>query len=127
MSSSRVIAAPFLSLFRRRCVEQNGLQILVAKVLTPVAGVSVVSVVAVVRMTVAMLLSRGPDVQRMQGKGREATEQQAGAGNVAEAAKRVVTISPARRPYSHCLDQRRRLVGHLLRLGRRPVCMSPQC
>lgn len=112
MSSRRVIAAPFLGLFRRRGVEQDGLQILVAKVLMWVV---------VVRMVVPMLLPRGPDVQRVQRKGGKATEQHADAGNVAEAAKRVVTISPARRPYSHCLDQRGRLVGHFLRLGRRPL------
>lgn len=111
MRSRGVIAAPFLGLFPRWCAEQDGLQILVRKVLM---------LMAVMRMAVAMLQSRRPNVQRVKGEGGKATEQQADAGNCAEAATGVVMVSPTRRPNSHCLDQRGRLVGHFFRRGRRP-------
>ncbi len=114
MCSRGVIAAPFLRLFPRWCAEQDGLQILVRKVLMLMA------VMAVVRMTVAMLQSRRPNVQSVQSKGGKAAEQQADGGNCAEAATCVVMVSPTRRANSHCLDQRGRLVGHFFRRGRRP-------
>lgn len=112
MSSSGVIAAPFLGLCRRRRVEQDLLQLLVRQafalvVVVVVVVVMVVMVVmAVVWVTVwtMVVLPRGPDVHDVEKKCRKAAEKHAGACNGAEAASCVVRISPARSPDAHCLD-----------------------
>ena len=68
----------------------------------------------------AVMVMVGPEEERVEGEGDEAGDEDAGAGEGAEAAARLVRVSPARRADPHRLDEGRRLVRHFLRLRREP-------
>lgn len=97
MGTRGVVAAPFFSLFRRGCVEQYGLQILVRKVLTLAA------VMTVMWVTVSMIF-RGPNIKGVEYKRCEAKEEHGETCDGAEATNCVMTVSPAGRSDTNRLD-----------------------
>ena len=95
-------------------VEQDRLELVVRQGFAVVPGQGMVAVVAVMAVV-------GPEEEGMESEADEAEDEDARAGEGAEAPARLVRVSPARRAYPHGLNEGCRLVGHFLWLRREPA------